>query len=64
MARGWWAGREWLRPPGWHARVTIINAFYTAGGHVQKSLPLLLAELLRRDNLAACLAGPHAYDVR
>ncbi len=41
-----------------------VNAVYTKGGHVQRLLPLMMAELARRDKFAACLAGPSIYDHR
>ena len=40
---------------------TVLNS---AGGHVQRLLPLMVAELARRDKFAACLAGPSVYDHR
>ena len=44
--------REWALRPGLGARVAIINALYTGGGPVQRMLPVLLAESLRRDRWA------------
>ncbi|KAK9808945.1 hypothetical protein WJX72_006758 [[Myrmecia] bisecta] len=61
---GWqaWLPREWALRPAFSVRVAIINAVYTAGGHVHRMLPLLLAEALRRDSRwAGCFAGP-AYE--
>lgn len=44
--------REWALRPGLGARVAIINALYAGGGPVQRMLPLLIAESLRRDRCA------------
>lgn len=41
-----------------------VNAVYSAGGHVQRLLPLMVAEVARRDKFASCLAGPSVYDHR
>ena len=59
----WLLEWEWALRPGFQGRVAIINAFYAAGGSVQKMVPLLFFEVARRDPLAAVLAGPPArYD--
>ena len=50
--------REWALRPGLGARVAIINALYTGGGPVQRMLPVLLAESLRRDRWAPSAAVP------
>jgi hypothetical protein len=42
----------------------IVNAVYSRGNHVQRLLPLFVAEMARRDKFAACLAGPSIYDHR
>ncbi|KAL3130566.1 hypothetical protein ABBQ38_008372 [Trebouxia sp. C0009 RCD-2024] len=49
---------EWALRPGHHVGVAILNAFQTAGGHVHRMLPIMLAEGFRQDRSAACLAGP------
>lgn len=40
---------EWALRPAHNARVAIINAVYTVGGHVHRMLPIMLAESLRQD---------------
>ncbi|KAK9836261.1 hypothetical protein WJX81_000321 [Elliptochloris bilobata] len=52
--------REWALRPGWGARVAIINALYAGGAPVQRLLPVLIAESLRRDRFAMALTGPPA----
>lgn len=48
--------REWALRPGLGARVAIINALYAGGAPVQRMLPVLIAESLRRDR---CAPGAH-----
>lgn len=45
--------REWALRPGLGARVAIINALYAGGAPVQRMLPVLIAESLRRDRCAS-----------
>ncbi|KAL0042711.1 hypothetical protein WJX79_008376 [Trebouxia sp. C0005] len=49
---------EWALRPGYNTRIAIINAFQTAGGHVHRMLPIMVAEALRQDRFASRLAGP------
>ena len=54
--------REWALRPGLGARVAIINALYAGGAPVQRMLPVLIAESLRRDRCASAahsLVVPH-----
>ena len=54
--------REWALRPGLGARVAIINALYAGGAPVQRMLPVLIAESLRRDRCAPAahsLVVPH-----
>ena len=41
-----------------------VNALYSAGGHVQRLLPLLVIQALREDHFASCLACPGVFDHR
>lgn len=40
---------EWALRPAHNARVAIINAVYTVGGHVHRMLPIMLAESLTQN---------------
>ena len=55
---GWWAEtgawvpRDWALRPSYDTRVAIINAMYACGENVQKLMPVLLTEAVRRDRCA------------
>ena len=55
--------REWALRPGLGARVAIINALYAGGAPVQRLLPVLIAESLRRDRCASAaqLGAVHSF---
>lgn len=61
---GWWAEtgawvpRDWALRPGYDTRVAIINAMYACGENVQKLMPVLLTEAVRRDRRA-----PHPFSL-
>lgn len=40
---------EWALRPGYNTRIAIINAFQTAGGHVHRMLPIMVAQAFRQD---------------
>ena len=44
--------RDWALRPGYDTRVAIINAMYACGEKVQKLMPVLLTEAIRRDRQA------------
>ena len=58
---GWWAEtgawvpRDWALRPSYDTRVAIINALYACGENVQKLMPVLLTEAIRRDRRATRL---------
>lgn len=41
--------RDWALRPSYDTRVAIINAMYACGENVQKLMPVLLTEAVRRD---------------
>ena len=59
---GWWAEtgawvpRDWALRPSYDTRVAIINAMYACGENVQKLMPVLLTEAVRRDRQASPLS--------
>eukprot|EP00884_Botryococcus_braunii_P012217 jgi/Botrbrau1/20997/Bobra.0144s0015.1 len=55
-----WLPYDWAARPGFEARVAILNAMYTMGGHVQRLLPILITEAIRRDrySYAYALSAP------
>ena len=63
---GWWAEtgawvpRDWALRPGYDTRVAIINALYACGENIQKLMPVLLTEAVRRDRWALSLPVPHS----
>ena len=44
--------RDWALRPSYDTRVAIINAMYACGENVQKLMPVLLTEAIRRDRCA------------
>lgn len=52
---GWWAEsgawvpRDWALRPSYDTRVAIINALYACGENVQRLMPIMVAEAVRRD---------------
>ncbi|KAL0049468.1 hypothetical protein WJX82_003073 [Trebouxia sp. C0006] len=46
---------EWALRPGYNTRIAIINAFQTAGGHVHRMLPIMVAETFRQDRVLSLL---------
>jgi hypothetical protein len=48
----------------WNVVRPTVNALYSAGGHVQRLLPLFVIQGLRDDHFASCLAGPGVFDHR
>lgn len=61
LCAGWWAEtgawvpRDWALRPSYDTRVAIINAMYACGENVQKLMPVLLTEAVRRDRHASPL---------
>lgn len=59
MGVGWWAEsgawvpRDWALRPSYDTRVAIINALYACGENVQRLMPIMLAEAVRRDRFCA-----------
>lgn len=55
---GWWAEsgawvpRDWALRPSYDTRVAIINALYACGENVQRLMPIMVAEAVRRDRRA------------
>lgn len=47
---------EWALRPAHNARVAIINAVYTVGGHVHRMLPIMLAQFLSEDRYSLLIA--------
>ncbi|CAL8470433.1 g9975 [Coccomyxa elongata] len=64
MPEGWWAEsgawvpRDWALRPSYDTRVAIINALYACGENVQRLMPIMVAEAVRRDRFAMALTGP------
>ncbi len=62
---GWWAEsgawvpRDWALRPGYDTRVAIINALYACGENVQRLMPIMVAEAVRRDRSARTSCNAH-----
>ena len=48
--------RDWALRPSYDTRVAIINAMYVCGENVQKLMPVLFTEAIRRDRQASLLS--------
>ena len=48
--------RDWALRPSYDTRVAIINAMYACGENVQKLMPVLFTEAIRRDRQASLLS--------
>ena len=48
--------RDWALRPSYDTRVAIINALYACGENIQKLMPVLLTEAVRRDRWALSLS--------
>lgn len=44
--------RDWALRPSYDTRVAIINALYACGENVQRLMPIMVAEAVRRDRHA------------
>ena len=52
--------RDWALRPSYDTRVAIINALYACGENIQKLMPVLLTEAVRRDRWALSLTLHHS----
>ena len=55
--------RDWALRPSYDTRVAIINAMYACGENVQKLMPVLLTEAVRRDRQALLFALCHPHRI-